>query len=82
MGAANKRSPNGTIPVPSYRRRSPRNLRFRVFCQACILNALIMGADSSLRADEVELLEKLEAKRRRPAEQSPIQAADDVQVDS
>jgi hypothetical protein len=30
-----------------------------------------MGADSSLRADEVELLEKLEAKHRRPAEQSP-----------
>jgi hypothetical protein len=43
-------------------------LRFRVFCQICILNALIMGAGSSLRADEVELLEKLEAKHRRPAE--------------
>lgn len=46
------------------------------------MSLVVMGADSSLRADEVALLEKLEAKRRRPAEQSPIQAADDVQVGS
>jgi hypothetical protein len=82
MGAANKRSPTERSPF----RRTCEDLhvilRFRVFCQICILNPLIMGADSSLRADEVELLEKLEAKHRRPAEQSPIQAADDVQVGS